>query len=365
MPNALKTVLTFVLVATAQQALAGTAAFTPLPKVEFSPATGQSFTLPYRVSEPARVTVEIFTADGDLVRTLTSSDEPVTGDQTLEWDGKDEHGQIVPNEAYVPVLTARFADGEVVADPRLHSGGEVVDNIPVRILNDSDIEYQLPAPSRVLIRIGIGGGAMLHSLANWAPRPSGSNFQRWDGYDRDRVKRIAGHADTKVLVTAFRLPEHSIIVSGRNDMSYSQYRELRGWPVREVKTEDMALQRDGVRLSRSYYLPRAYSSDPTVAMSIVEDVKRNAAGDFVVSGPVTLRVDVAERDRWLLKNSLFEVAFFVDFEFVSEEESGYVPLSWRWNPVGLAPGRHIVTVNISGFLGQVGVHSIAVEIPAD
>ena len=70
-----------------------------------------------------------------------------------------------------------------------------------------------------------------------------------------------------------------------------------------------------------------------------------------------------DEDRWAMQQSLYEVAFFVDNQFLSEEEQGYVPLTWRWNPAGLKPGIHLVTVNVSGFNGQVGVKSLQIAIP--
>jgi hypothetical protein len=58
----------------------------------------------------------------------------------------------------------------------------------------------------------------------------------------------------------------------------------------------------------------------------------------------------------------YEIAFYIDNEFISEEEQGYVPLTWIWKPVGLASEKHVLTVNVSGLRGQVGVKSLAFEI---
>jgi len=124
---------------------------------EFSPARGERFEIPYRVSGgPQQVEVSIFTSDGDLVRVLTESNPEKSGDGTLVWDGKDEDGDLVPDEAYVPVLTAVGKDGrKTTRDPRSDSGGELVDDVGVEITPSKDISYHLPSPSRVLIRAGI------------------------------------------------------------------------------------------------------------------------------------------------------------------------------------------------------------------
>lgn len=58
----------------------------------------------------------------------------------------------------------------------------------------------------------------------------------------------------------------------------------------------------------------------------------------------------------------YEVAFFIDGEFIAEEEQGYVPITWNWVAQDLSPGEHMLTVNISGFGGKVGVSSLLFEI---
>ena len=90
-------------------------------------------------------------------------------------------------------------------------------------------------------------------------------------------------------------------------------------------------------------------------------------GDQSVSidGPFTITVDLDSTDQWAMDQSQYEVAFFINGEFVAEEEQGYVPLKWRWNPVGLEPGKHTLTVNVSSFNGAVGVRTVEFITNAD
>jgi hypothetical protein len=44
---------------------------------------------------------------------------------------------------------------------------------------------------------------------------------------------------------------------------------------------------------------------------------------------VRVSVDLHPDDRWLMQEQLYEVAYFVDGDFVSEEENGYVPIAWQ------------------------------------
>jgi hypothetical protein len=147
-------------------------------RTEFSPARGQTFNIPVSVKQDAAVEIGILTSDGDPVRSLSSPGIWKPGVHHLAWDGRDDAGQIVPHEACLPIIRATLPDRSVVnVDPRKHSGGEVVDNLNVRITASKDIAYTLPAPARVMIRAGIKNGPMLRSLAEWAPRGAGG----WSG----------------------------------------------------------------------------------------------------------------------------------------------------------------------------------------
>lgn len=335
------------------------------PQVDFAPARGEQFDLPIQVQIPSQVQVEILTADGDLVRTLTSEGSLAAGEHRLVWDGKDETGRVVPDEAYVPVLVARAADGAVQEiDPRAAGGGEVVEDLQVQTHSSGDISYTLPAPSRVLIRVGIEGGPMHASLANWTPRPAGRNVQRWNGFDPDDLVDLRQHPGLSVLVTAFRLPAPVIITYGNDDVSYRTYRLERGWPDAVPAPAEPVFERDGQRISPNYYQPRFQDQDPALTLTPLVPTQAGQPGHpLVVDAPISIRVDIPPAERWLMQEGLFEVGFFVDHEFVSEEEHGYVPFTWPLDPAGLTPGRHLLTVNISGFDGKVAAKSLLFEVP--
>ena len=160
----------------------------------------------------------------------------------------------------------------------------------------------------------------------------------------------------------YALPDHSIITHGNEALSYPEYRETLGWEDPELDLGEAPLERNGRRISRHYRMPRAADRDPEIGLELIGDAPRTPAGEILVSEPVSFRVTVAEKDRWILGRHLFEVAFFRDYEFVAEEEHGYLPLTWRWDPAVAEPGRYVITVNVSTFGGQVGVASVPVRV---
>lgn len=368
----MKRLLPILLLWPAALVLAGAAdpgvGFGDYQRTEFSPARGETFDIPVSLQQEAEVEVRILTSDGDPVRRLASAGVWKPGVHRLTWDGRDDAGQVVPDEAYLPVIRATLSDATAVTvDPRDHSGGEVVEDLKVRITASKDIGYTLPAPSRVMIRAGISNGPMLRSLAEWAPRGAGKNIQRWDGRDQSGLIDLRREDGLSVLVTAFRLPARAILAVGNQALDYRTYRGRKGWPERAVRPEDMQLAKDGVRISRHYYFPRTQDAIPEVILTLPDGLPRSEAGLPLLSNgqPVMIRADIPEQDRWLMNESLYEVGFFLDKAFLAEEEQGYVPIGFLWRPQGLDPGKHLLSVNLSGFSGKVGVASLQFEIAAD
>lgn len=336
----------------------------PPASPEFNPARGEKFKIPVMVTKDSELSVKIFTSDGDLVNTILKQGTLKPGTHEFMWDGKDSQGVIVPDEAYVPVITAKQRDGKTLeVDPRTISGGEVVENLRVEFTPTQEITYHLPAPSRVLVRVGIKNGPMMRSLINWVPKTVGKNIQRWNGFDADNLVDLRNHERLSVLVTAYKLPENSIITTGNDKLNYIEYRAKRGLPEKSRDLSDIKLERDGKRISRNYYMPRFKDRDPKVFMEITGIQVKAPDGAPILEDSTSIKVDIPEEDRKLIQESLYEVAFFVDNEFVSEEEQGYMPITWIYKPVGLSPGNHILTVNVSSLSGQMGVRSLSFNVP--
>ncbi|MEO6664931.1 MAG: FlgD immunoglobulin-like domain containing protein [Rubrivivax sp.] len=330
---------------------------------ELASATGAAVVYTVRTEQPGTLSLELLTGDGDVVRRLVKSDAQA-GAHQLSWDGKDERGQTVPDEAYCARAVLQAASGRVEDDPCKRTGGEVLANIKPSISPNSDIAYTLEKPARVLIRVGIKNGAMMRSLSVWRPRPAGRNLQRWNGFDESgqvdlRTDRLA------LLVTAFQLPDFSVITTGQDGMDYRAWRTAQGWPERpDTPVEGdktTPLERNGVRIARQHYMARYKDSEPRITVAMEDLTGKSIGADGTAPEQVRLSVDLHPEDRWLMQEQLYEVAFFVDGDFVSEEENGYVPIGWLWNTSNLKPGRHLLTVNLTGFTGRVGTKTIVVQ----
>jgi hypothetical protein len=322
------------------------------PRFEFNPAQGERFDLTFAVAAAGRLQVELQTEDGDRVRELLPDAAVQLGLLPLSWDGRDDAGVLV--------WRWRGAGREQLHDPRAYSGGEILTPAQQRFADGRQLSFVLPEPARVLARIGVKGGPMLRTLAEWVPYPAGAIRLVWDGHDQSGVE-VTG-APVSALAIAYRLPRHAIITRGNTVLDYARYRRQKGWSFRRPVRRALARQRDGQALAPAYFEPRYQPVTPDISLRLQGQQLRRG-GVPLLREPVVVSVNVAETDRWTLEHSQFEVAFFIDHQFHSEEEQGYVPFHWLLDPYGLAPGRHMLTVNLSGFDGQVGAASLVFEVP--
>ena len=66
----------------------------------FNPSVGDTVTLTYQLSRSATVTIKVFDPDQELIRVLADGVTRDGGTNQEAWDGKDDRGVLVPNEAY-------------------------------------------------------------------------------------------------------------------------------------------------------------------------------------------------------------------------------------------------------------------------
>lgn len=84
---------------------------------------------------------------------------------------------------------------------------------------------------------------------------------------------------------------------------------------------------------------------------LAEGGKPSRVGIPVIEDGALFRIDVPERDRWILDTAFHETSFYIDFKFQSEEEQDFVPLIREYDASTFKPGRHIATVQLFGFGG--------------
>ena len=337
----------------------------------FAPVRGESFSIPVHVNDPAKVKeikVEIRSSDDDLMRTLAIAETaPATTDYAVKWDGRDDAGSVVPDEAYSPVIIVTTLSNEtLIIAAQDSSGGEEVCDFE-KAIRPGVIEYTLPVASRMLVRSGIKNGPMLRTLIDWQPRTAGFHAERWNGRDKDDVVAIEQNPDVGYLIVGYQLPDHSIITYGNGSESYRDYRERHNWPFKQAGYEQRKLERNGKALRQEAYQPVLQQKSPRIDVKLLATQTRQPAQRVKQLDEMLTEVKLNPLDEIYLDQERYEISFFVDHAFIAEEEQGYVPFTWRWSPgrLGIKPGEHLLTVNVSGYNGQVGVKNIKFSVVGD
>lgn len=129
----------------------------------FNAHRGEKVTFGYELLQPDEVTVRVYDPDGGLVRTVLDGTKQAQGKHEVVWEGLDQDNKTVPDEAYT--FTIETAAGAVY-DPTTLSGGEVGDLTNARFSAEGTVTYKLPAPARVLVRLGLHDGPMLKTLVD-------------------------------------------------------------------------------------------------------------------------------------------------------------------------------------------------------
>lgn len=337
----------------------------------FAPARGESFSIPVHVGDPAdvkAVRIEIRSSDDDLIRTLAIAEiAPDTTDYEVMWDGRDDANSVVPDEAYFPVVIVTCESNESVTTmAQESSGGEEVYDFE-KMIRPGVIEYTLPKASRMLVRSGIKNGPMLRTIIDWEPRTAGFHAERWNGRDRDDVVAIEQNSEVAYLIVGYQLPDHSIITHGNSSETYRSYRERHHWPLKEVDLDQQVLERKGKVLRKEAYQPVLQQKSPRLDVSLFSAGTRLPVQRVKALEELLTEVKLHSLDEIYLDQERYEISFFVDHVFIAEEEQGYAPFTWRWSPgrLGIKPGEHLLTVNVSGYNGQVGVKNIKFKVIGD
>lgn len=150
-----------------------------------NPSAGQTTAIGFRLSERVQLRLCIYGPNCELIRTLINGSERAGGTYWESWDGKDENGRIVADEAYFFVIEATGKTGFGLYDPTTTSGGELVTATQMTVdPKDHSVSYFLPAPARVMVRAGFSDGAMLKTIVNGQRRPRTIH----DWYPKDTIQ---------------------------------------------------------------------------------------------------------------------------------------------------------------------------------
>jgi hypothetical protein len=198
----------------------------------FNPALGQKIGVSFNLDRAGSLTVLILDRDGYLVRRLVSGQTVQPGKQAFDWDGRDDKGHVVPDEAYSLKIDLAGARKTASYFPARLQPEEIEPKGLFYDRQGGTVGYKLARPARVHVQAGsnrfdekTGGqiGPALRTIANREPRVAGSVVEPWDGYDQGGTVYVPDLPHFSMSLVATALPENALITTGNRGVSFLEY----------------------------------------------------------------------------------------------------------------------------------------------
>lgn len=302
----------------------------------------------------AQVSLDVFDEHGRVVRTLALGELPA-GDHEAVWDARDASDRPVDAGVYRYAIRARNAGGETVHEPSTTTGGEEI--LPPKFTFDEttgELAWLMPRAGRARLRAGVTDFPHLVTLLDWTPMEAGRQTLHWNGLDDAGLVRVVDHPRRVILLSLYALPDNALIVRGDEARERGVRRESAPYPA----------EHEGSRAYMHAAHPRELCGEIEFEVELGERdrVRLDASGKPILTGVVPVKVRMAHADARRLVDAKFEVAIYEDLEFLFEEEDAVHPFTFLWDTTQLAPGEHLLTIDIIGYDDHFGVETIPVVI---
>ena len=197
-----------------------------ISRTSFNPSLNQSVTLSIALCCSGQIDIEVLDRDSYVVRQLVSNKAVEAGHDSEIFDGKDDGGLVLPDEAYSFRINFHHDGKTDVYDPAANFTPIVeTPSDPVYARLTGALTYTLKRASRVHLQIGISKkdpktgkstGPVLANLVDREPRAAGRVVESWSGFINDGDIFIPDKPNFFVAILATSLPENSVILSGNN-----------------------------------------------------------------------------------------------------------------------------------------------------
>lgn len=199
-----------------------------LKRETFNPKAGEVVDLALTFREAGHASVQVVDRDGFVVRTIASA-KPVQGDCSFRWDGRDETGRVVADEAYAFRIEWAGAKSRELWFPADQRSTPV--SIPPRYFDrrSGTLAYTLPRASRVHIQAGSAvfdtqgkaiDGPVMKTVVNREPRSGGMVAEHWNGFDDRGGVFIADLEGFAIVIAAAPLADGTVIAYGNHERAF-------------------------------------------------------------------------------------------------------------------------------------------------
>ena len=328
--------------------------------VIFNPSAGESVTISYSLTSPAKSRVRIMSPDMFPVAELINRDYTTETAVSLSWDGRDFSGTVVPDQAYIIQIEAEdLRGGKAFYNPVETNCWEIKRLVISRQGQGGRITYVLPCNAWVQINTGVAnGGPLLGCITRWQPALSGEHSIALEEMDPFSARAIiSGDKDIRINGRYLKIPDNSPVTAGNGQLTYQEYsasvstQDIPGIRVKHLP--DLSGRNIDRKICFGSFAPLFNISLPAVGAGDKKDLP-------VLQGTAPLKISLDKRVRKYIIGQRLEMLGFVDFNFAEENEEGYSPFTWMLDTRNWPDGEHVITVNVVTLRGEIAARSMKV-----
>ncbi|MEO8190421.1 MAG: hypothetical protein ABI682_08760 [Acidobacteriota bacterium] len=171
------------------------------------------------------ISISILDPDGLVVRHLISRSRAPRGRRAWVWDGRDDVGEVVSDEAYSFKLDIGSRTAYFPASERQQ---EISIERAEFDAHRGLISYELPRASRVRITASDGvQGGISRVIVDWQPRTAGSILEPWNGFDESGQINILSSRESRISIEARALSKNPLIALGNRRLNFQDRKAKR------------------------------------------------------------------------------------------------------------------------------------------
>jgi hypothetical protein len=333
----------------------------------FNPSLNQQVNLFFTLLQPGQLTVLVLDRDGYVIRQLAQKIPVPAGTKTIPWDGHDDHGVVVPDEAYSFKIDLAAGAGTSTYFPANTAAKDFPVTTQYYDRRSAILSYRLPSPARVHIQAGtarinpdkeITAGPVLKTIVNREPRPAGAVIENWNGMDESGTTYVPDLNHFAIAIAATSLPENTIITSGNRSSSFLHWAaERTGTALLTQATTDHRHHKGLTTLD---------DAAPRLEARVDSATWSSRMRTWTMTGK-TLKLSLALKGPSAASFAKHpsKLAVFFDERLVTEVTKPKTPMTLSV-PLGDAkPGHHVAALNWASLYGPVAVQTIPIQIGRD
>lgn len=331
----------------------------------FNPSLGQKIGISFTVRGSGVLDLAILDRDGFLVRRLVVEEMASEGVRSYEWNGRDDAGNVVPDEAFSLKIDLRSKDGVASYCPGNRPAEDLAAETNYYDPRTGTLSYKLPKSARVHAQAGSARtdpktgepiGVVLKTIVNRQPRPAGAVIESWEGLDESGAVRVPELPNFVIAIAATSLPENAIITIGNRQRSF-----LAEVPTRKGTTllTSQALRGGHHRGGHHRGLEALEDQAPDLKLALRNGTWSDLERLWTIAEPhLELTVSVEGPSAVPFARQPGHIVLFLDYVEVQRLPTGEPRADVKLKTSGLSPGVHHVTVNWASDYGPVAVNSI-------